>query len=72
LIFFKKYWGRGLQVFSFSSLLLVSMAVDWKYYQVLGDSRTRDKDFDEVELNTFYCFNVSDFLEMTEVYANVI
>jgi hypothetical protein len=57
---------------SFYSLLLASMAVNWTDYQVQGDSRTWDKNFDGTQLNTLYHFNASDFLEMTVVFANVI
>jgi hypothetical protein len=48
------------------------MVVNWTDYQVQGDSRTWAKNFDGAQLNAVYYFNVSDFLEMAEFYANVI
>jgi hypothetical protein len=41
-------------------------------YQVQGDGRTWNKNFYGAQLNTVYCFNASDVLEITKFYANVI
>jgi hypothetical protein len=48
------------------------MSVNLTDYQIQGDNRTWDKNFDGTQLNIVYHFNASEFLEVAVFFAGVI